>query len=229
MPYNVTIDDISPIITYTGNWSEKYPGNATTAPFYSDNTFHHSAVPGSTASFKFNGTAISIYGGKRIAYGEYTVTVDSGIPERFDGYGEPLGDSRVLPKQLLFTRNDLEDALHSNGRKEIDIDYVIWTSGRDSLLRPIELDDTHQNWTYTGAWKTRGGADTSNSSTHLARELGAQASLTFEGVGIYLYGHILNDHGKFNVSIDDAPPVSLNGFFSTGFSQVPLVSRNLIM
>ncbi|CAE6516330.1 unnamed protein product [Rhizoctonia solani] len=234
MPYNVTIDDISPIITYTGDWtdmSNKAPHKAVTAPFYFDNTFHHSTVPGSTATFRFNGTAFSIYGGKRTTYGDYTVTVDNETSQRFDGYGEPPAGSNVIGKQLLFRRVDLEDTLHevvftnaggSSGRQNIDFDYVTWTSGRDSLLRTSDLDDTHHNWTYTGDWRIRSGLDVYNSSTHLVRTLGSQASLTFEGVGIYLYGHLLNDHGKFNVTIDDAPPVSLNSFASAGFSQIPL-------
>ncbi|KAG8688164.1 hypothetical protein FRC11_005954 [Ceratobasidium sp. 423] len=40
---------------------------------------------------------------------------------------------------------------------------------------------------------------------------GATASVQFQGNAVYLYGGTLDDHGTFNVQIDDHNPVGLNG------------------
>ncbi|KAG8703554.1 hypothetical protein FRC11_010639 [Ceratobasidium sp. 423] len=232
MPYNVTVDDISPIIVYAGNWTDfcdRDPNRDPTSSLYYGKTFHSSRIPGSKATIRFNGTAIYIYGSKRPNYGYYTVAVDNGTPRNFDAYGEP--QAGVMAQQLLFGQTGLEDTLHevvftnvegNNGRMAIDIDYVTWTVGGNSPLLTTTLDDTHQNWTYTSPWDLRSGNDVYNGSTHLVRTLGARASLTFEGVGIYLYGHLWKDHGRFNVTIDDRPPVTLSSYASAWFAQVPL-------
>jgi len=90
-----------------------------------------------------------------------------------------------------------------------------------------------------GPWGLRAGKDVFNGTTQcvcslqtyypagvgisLVSALGARASLTFEGIAIYLYGHLWKDHGKFNITIDDGTPIALTGFACAWFAQVPLV------
>ena len=43
---------------------------------YSGRTYTRSNTSGSTATFEFKGTSVTVYGSKRQRYGKYSVTVD---------------------------------------------------------------------------------------------------------------------------------------------------------
>jgi hypothetical protein len=58
----------------------------------------------------------------------------------------------------------------------------------------------------------------------LTNVAGATASVQFQGNAVYLYGGTLDDHGAFNVQINDHPAVSLNGSTVGYHSRVLLVS-----
>lgn len=52
----VTVDDADPSIEYGGTWKEDVPSEAL------DKTLRYSRTPGSTATFKFTGKAVSAHG-----------------------------------------------------------------------------------------------------------------------------------------------------------------------
>ncbi|KAJ1300306.1 hypothetical protein OPQ81_005128 [Rhizoctonia solani] len=227
MPYNVTIDDISPLITYQGQWLDSFKLAAD--PYtdrYLGQTFHSSQTDGSQATFKFNGTAVWIFGAKRGNHGHFIVTIDNGEAQRIDGYAPTQSDGTDGVYQVpIFSRTGLEDRLHTvtltndNGsdgnRPFVDIDFITWTSNDDvSDAKNITMDD--YNWNYTTpstAWGTTSSyvVDYYNQTEHFTNVGGATASVQFQGNAVYLYGGTLDDHGTFNVQIDDHTPVGLNG------------------
>ncbi|KAG9094065.1 hypothetical protein FRC06_011196 [Ceratobasidium sp. 370] len=229
MPYNVTIDDISPLITYTGQWRDSY--NFSGDPFtsrYAGNSFHSSRTTGSQASFRFNGTAVYIFGAKRGNHGQYSVKVDNEQPQEFDGYAPTQPDGtdgvyQVLAQQPLYARSGLTNGLHNitltndgetnSAQPFVDIDFITWTSNDEAGLSET-LDDGQFEYRPPSAWSTSSQFVNNyyGKTEHITSQRGASASLAFEGSGIYLYGGTLNDHGVYTINLDDHPPVVLNGF-----------------
>ncbi|KAF8598670.1 hypothetical protein BDV93DRAFT_478274 [Ceratobasidium sp. AG-I] len=225
MPYNVTIDDLSPLITYKGQWDDSYKSGDPYTNRYLGESFHATQSDGSQASFTFNGTAVYIFGAKRGNHGHYLVTVDNNQAQRFDGYAPTQSDGTDGVYQVpLFAQTGLSDGMHTvvltndigtdTTRPYVDIDFITWTSNDVAGTSNITLDDGAFTYTTPGAaWTTSSSymVDYYNKTEHITNVAGAAASLTFEGSGIYLYGGTLNDHGTFNVQIDDHSPVGLNG------------------
>lgn len=226
MPYNITIDDLSPLITYRGQWTDSY--KSTSDPFtnrYWGQSFHSSNTDGSQASITFNGTAIYIFGAKRQNHGHYIVTIDNGQAERLDGYAPLQADGTDGVYQYpIFAKSGLLNGLHTvvltndggadTGRPYVDIDFITWTSNDPAPYSNITVDDGGFTYTTPGAaWFTTSQyvGDYHNQTEHATSVGGAQASLTFEGSGFYLYGGTLKDHGTYNVQVDDHTPVGLNG------------------
>ncbi|KAG9080906.1 hypothetical protein FRC06_006006 [Ceratobasidium sp. 370] len=225
MPYNITIDDISPLITYKGQWLDSYKLAAD--PFtnrYWGESFHSSQTDGSQASITFNGTAIYIFGAKRGNHGHYIVTIDNGQAQRFDGFAPTQPDGTDGVYQVpLFAQANLTPGLHTvvltndggadSGRPFVDIDFITWTSN-DEAHSNNTVDDVFFTYTTPGVpWVTSTSyvGDYYNQTEHATNVGGATASLTFEGTGFYLYGGMLDDHGTFNVQVDSHDPVGLNG------------------
>ncbi|KAG8706633.1 hypothetical protein FRC08_000932, partial [Ceratobasidium sp. 394] len=207
MPYNVTIDDISPLITYQGEWTDSYNNNTGDPWFwrYSGITFHCSATNGAQAFFQFNGTAVYIFGAKRHNHGNYTVQVDDEQPQGFNGYAPTQPDRSDGVYQVpIYARTELENRLHKViltnkgdfNLPYVDIDFITWTSN-DTPYPNTTLDDSQFIYTPADAWSntSRYVGDYYNGTQHLTDREGASASLTFQGTGIYLYGGTLDNHG----------------------------------
>jgi hypothetical protein len=58
--HDITIDDGCPLITYTGNWNDTT--NEEIADQYWLGTYHSTSEAGASATFKFTGTAVYLYG-----------------------------------------------------------------------------------------------------------------------------------------------------------------------
>ena len=58
--HDITIDDGSPLITYTGGWSDST--NQDIIDQYWLNTYHSTSEVGASATFKFTGSAVYLYG-----------------------------------------------------------------------------------------------------------------------------------------------------------------------
>ncbi|KAG8733197.1 hypothetical protein FRC10_000369, partial [Ceratobasidium sp. 414] len=225
MPYNVTIDDISPLITYTGQWMDSYDfsGDRFTSR-YAGASFHSSRTTGSQASFRFNGTAVYIFGAKRSNHGRYNVRVDNEQPQEFNGYAptQPDGTDGVY-QVALYARSGLTNGLHNitltndgetnSAQPFVDIDFVTWTSD-DEMGSSESLDDGKFEYEPPNAWSSSSQyvTDYYGRTEHLTSQREASASLAFEGSGIYLYGGTLDDHGVYTVNIDENLPVVLTGF-----------------
>ncbi|KAG8729331.1 hypothetical protein FRC10_004062, partial [Ceratobasidium sp. 414] len=236
MPYNITIDDISPLITYKGQWLDSYKLAAD--PFtnrYWGDSFHSSQTDGSQASITFNGTAIYIFGAKRGNHGHYIVTIDNGQAQRFDGYAPQQPDGTDGVYQVpIFAQAGLQNGLHTvvltndggadSGRPFVDIDFITWTSNDEAHSNNTIDDGAFTYTTPSTQWITSTGyvGDYYNKTEHAINVGGATASLKFEGTGFYLYGGTLDNHGMFSVQVDDHNPVALNGSSKGYHPRVPL-------
>ncbi|KAL1698486.1 hypothetical protein EV121DRAFT_274406 [Schizophyllum commune] len=67
----MTIEDTSPIISYSPEWSPGDSSQDDSASEYSSGTFMATNSMGATMSFTFNGSAIAIFGSKRFNHGRY--------------------------------------------------------------------------------------------------------------------------------------------------------------
>ncbi|QRV82730.1 transmembrane protein [Ceratobasidium sp. AG-Ba] len=226
MPYNVTIDDLSPLITYKGQWTDAYKTpNDPYVDRYWGESFHSSLTDGSQMSITFNGTAIYIFGAKRGNHGHYIVTVDNEQAQRFDGFAPQQSDGTDGVYQVaIFAQTGLSNGLHTvvltndggadADRPYVDVDFITWTSNDPTPRSNNTVDDGAFTYTSPGAdWFTSSQyvGDYYGKTEHATNVGGATASLTFEGAGFYLYGGTLNDHGTYNVQVDDHAPVGLNG------------------
>ncbi|KAG9079137.1 hypothetical protein FS749_008793, partial [Ceratobasidium sp. UAMH 11750] len=61
--HDITIDDGSPLITYTGEWNDST--NPDIVDQYQFGTYHSTSEVGASATFKFTGSAVYLYGSKR--------------------------------------------------------------------------------------------------------------------------------------------------------------------
>ncbi|QRV82733.1 hypothetical protein RhiJN_10748 [Ceratobasidium sp. AG-Ba] len=233
MPYNVTIDDISPLITYKGQWADAF--NSTVDIFtgrYLGRTFHTTQVNGDQAFFQFNGTAVYVFGAKRGNHGNYTVQIDDEIPRQYDGFAptQPDGTDGIYQAPIC-VRTNLANGLHrvtltNNGQLNqpyFDIDFVTWTSN-DEVYANKTYDDGQFNYAPPDAWGNTSVyvEDYYGRTEHLTNRGGASASIEFNGTGVYLYGGTLENHGAFTIELDDHPPVVLNGSTNGYHYQVPL-------
>ncbi|ELU35903.1 hypothetical protein AG1IA_10067 [Rhizoctonia solani AG-1 IA] len=92
----------------------------------------------------------------------------------------------------------------------------------------ITIDDSDPAWSYTSSGQQWGTSSTYvvdyyQQTEHVTNVAGATASVQFEGNAVYLYGGTLDDHGTFNVQVNDHPVVSMNGSTVGYHSRVLLV------
>ncbi|KAL1740500.1 hypothetical protein HDZ31DRAFT_67877 [Schizophyllum fasciatum] len=156
---NFTIDNVSPLISYTppAQWRTGSAASDGQASKYSDGgTFIVTNAAGSKASFSFNGTDIYVYGAKRGNHGQYTVALD-GSSNTFDGYSK---DDQF--QVTLFTAGSLDATkMHTvtitcEEAKYLDIDYITWTTniGKDKEPPQTTIQDTSSDFEYSGTWTT---------------------------------------------------------------------------
>ncbi|QRV96717.1 transmembrane protein [Ceratobasidium sp. AG-Ba] len=226
MSYNVTADNISPLITYYGQWSDEFDFSGDPwASLYLNRTFHVSKTRGDQARFRFNGTAVYIFGAKRGNHGNYIVQIDTDAPEEYNG-GAPVntnGQDGVF-RAPIYARENLSNELHTvtltnDGEANhpyVDIDFVTWTVFEPSYsIRRVDDGDefvySSSEWNKTSDFVK----DYWGQTEHVTNHGGASATLEFNGTGISLYGGTSPSHGNYTIRIDDQWPVTFNG--SSGY------------
>lgn len=235
MPATVkyTVDDINPMITYEPP-SAWRPGNKSADPEasnYSNNgTFTLCQQNGATATFKFNGTGIAIYGAKRFNHGTYSATLD-GVINRFDGYSQTS-----IYNQSLFSASSLQNGPHTliltntqtdNNLSYLDVDYVTWnvSVGEDSRPPTITYQDDDSRFSYepSDAWSTQENINGfQGQSAHRTTQANASVTLTFNGEEVRIYGYIGPNASPYLVQVDNGTVGTLNGTKWDSFSGVIL-------
>ena len=115
------------MITYSPSnaWTDT-PSNDTVAKTYFDASLHTTSTKGASASFKFNGTGIWLYGGHRSNYGNYQIAVDG--KKVASGSAK---SSKTQVKQALGGSSGLKMGEHTvtltnEGGGPIDVDELIF-------------------------------------------------------------------------------------------------------
>ncbi|KAL1695173.1 hypothetical protein GGG16DRAFT_122108 [Schizophyllum commune] len=236
----MTIEDTSPIISYSPEWSPGDSSQDDSASQYSSGTFMATNSMGATMSFTFNGSAIAIFGCAlasirhdwwclqvRVGACLQTAMRDPESPQiKIDGDFVTEQDGHADPDQFqqeLFSADDLDVGLHTVEltnleQKFVDVDYITWTSsigdnseGQDILVQTYQ--DTDEAFAYDANWSTK----VSNAGTflggtgHTSSAIGSTAHFTFTGAGVTLYGPVGPSYGSYSVLLDGIPINSENG------------------
>ncbi|KIY68973.1 hypothetical protein CYLTODRAFT_350427 [Cylindrobasidium torrendii FP15055 ss-10] len=212
---NTTVDDSSPLIRYAPEdaWQAgSVNGDEDVASYWGGgymHTFHENA----TATFEFNGTGVSVLGGKRNFRGDFTVNLD-GESTNHDAYA---AEDEIQTE--LFGASGLEQGHHTltvivTGQS-LDIDAISWWSDVGSGDRvdyeEQVVDDTSSAMRFTpqNAWTTTGDFSAfQGSSGHSSGAARAQMSYSFQvsGDAISIFGSTGPDGGSFTVQVDGSPP-----------------------
>ncbi|KAJ7725850.1 hypothetical protein DFH07DRAFT_853604 [Mycena maculata] len=213
--YNTTIEDFSPIITYSSDWRAGTSADSL-YDLYSDSSFTLTQVGGGTATFIYNGTGFTIFGSKRGNHGLYQVTVDGNSFPPDNGEVADPGQFQVP----LFTSPPLAQGLHTvtltnQGTTFVDIDFITWESSvgvDDEQLIVNTVQDSDPSFVYTPGdlWGTNPPnlGTYSGSSGHGTATPGAFMTYTFTVDGVSLYGPVGPDASPFTVTMDGGPPVN---------------------
>ncbi|KAJ8691879.1 hypothetical protein PTI98_011400 [Pleurotus ostreatus] len=187
------IDDNSPLIRYNPPDAWQQVNNASdplTSRYYGE-TFTRALSFGAEAVFSFNGTGVSIFGGRKSGYGAFGVLLD-GVP--YEGSASTQGNDEAAV--LLFSKNDLENTNHTvkviaNGPKPFDIDKIAWITELNPQhgRAPVEtttVDDSDPafQWMPPSAWNTQpeGLQHFRQTTGHSTSQVGASVSYTFAGI-----------------------------------------------
>ncbi|CAE6538512.1 unnamed protein product [Rhizoctonia solani] len=232
MPYNVTVDDISPLIKYSQTWVSYVSKPESDEHF--GKTIHITQSQGAQAQFSFSGTAVYIFGARKSNYGHGIIRVDNESYD-VDQYTPTQSDGTDgLYQQLLFKKENLPNRLHdvsltynASSGTYISLDYVMWTSGDDIIgAKNVTIDDNDLDaWRYStdsGSWKM----DSAYVGSYLYQTIHfidadkATARVSFEGNAVYLYGGLFYDHGSFTVDIDGRRIDTLSGTANTTKTEI---------
>ncbi|KAJ7218090.1 hypothetical protein GGX14DRAFT_599650 [Mycena pura] len=202
--YNTTIEDYSPIISYSSDWSAGSSKDGL-ADLYSDSSFTLTQTNSGTASFIFNGTSFMIFGAKRGNHGFYEVSVDGQVFPPENGQSADPGLFQVP----LFTSPLLSQGLHTvtltnQGSTFVDIDFITLQSsvGEDSeQLGVTTVQDTDPSFVYypPEEW----GTNPPSLGTYSGSTGHGTAS---PGDGLYLYGPVGPQGSPFSVTLDAESP-----------------------
>ncbi|TFY60552.1 hypothetical protein EVJ58_g5079 [Rhodofomes roseus] len=207
--FNVTLDDSSPLITYSPSnaWTDT-PANDTTASLYFDSSLHTTSTKGATASFAFNGTGVWLYGGLRSNYGSYQLSVDGSKVASGSAKSTTTQLKRILGGTSGLRMGEHTVSLTNEGGGPVDIDSLVFetkagTAG-GKVLKTI-IDDASTNVKYgpqSNSWSTTNGTSYYDKTLHYSATNGAYASLSFSGNAVAIYGTVDPTHANYTVTLD---------------------------
>ncbi|KAJ7133372.1 hypothetical protein C8R44DRAFT_23058 [Mycena epipterygia] len=212
MTTNVAIvDDRDPLIHYTGAWI----GAGSPAEFSSTTTV--SVTEGTTASFTFVGSSITVYGtvaAKNPPLASLSFAVDDSIT---GSYTPPSNMASDIHHEALWTSPTMSDEVHTLIITQtaaqiagvIFLDYLMYNTTSTSVGSYF-IDDRDPRITYTPAWKQFEGDEDFQHTSQESTSRGDSFSLKFAGKAISFYGGITaGDAGVMNASIvlDGGAPV----------------------
>ncbi|KAF8070671.1 hypothetical protein FPV67DRAFT_1035931 [Lyophyllum atratum] len=234
--FDLKVEDSSPLISYApdGAWTDTPSTDALVAS-YSGRSLHTTSAQGATATINFNGTGISIFGGRRSNYGTFTISVD--------GQTITTGDAKSAQdtaNQLLGSASSLIDGPHTavltnTGGVPIDIDWVnVQTQASSSTAKMTTktYDDTDPSIQYlpsTSAWNQNQNEGFMNGTLHFTSTPGASASISFSGDAVAVYGTMAPDHADVRITVDGRSNLfsaGAGGFASSLHPQVLLYYAN---
>ncbi|KAJ7027409.1 hypothetical protein C8F04DRAFT_1266965 [Mycena alexandri] len=222
----VIVDDRDPALKYTGSWSQA----GASAEF--DGTTTCSSTQGTSASFTFVGSSVTVYStiaakdppDAAMSFAVDKTTTGTFVPPSgatYDIHHRAVWASPVLEHgthTLVITQTEAQSAC------VIFLDYITYQTTSDTA-GPYFIDDSDPRITYSGSWTTAGAEYDFLHSTHGSTAAGATFSFTFQGQAISFYGDINNGAlMSASISIDKGPAVS----YVAPVQSAPVTSNNLI-
>ncbi|KAF7321255.1 hypothetical protein MKEN_00645200 [Mycena kentingensis (nom. inval.)] len=210
--FNITLEDSSPQIVYSVDWRAGTTSDDDFADHYSDSSFTLTQVDGATATFMFNGTAVTIFGAKRPNHGQLQVTIDGNSFPSVSGQGNSPGQFQVP----LFASPLLDQGIHTvsvtnQGTTFLDIDFVtvqydIGQPNEPLLVTTVQDTDLAFSYSPQTSWgiSVPSVGTYSGSSGHGTATPGAFMVFEFEADSVFLYGPVGPQQSPFGVSLDGA-------------------------
>ena len=232
--YSELIDDRDSRIQYGaafGNWADSELFGGTEK--YADLSYYDYSDEDITATIPFNGVGIEIYGLKSSELGLATAKIDgkevgeldfhtAGATEKGSLIGRFTGLSEGPHTLTLSVKR--ENKGRGNERSKISLDYFKVLSGKGSTIE--KMDDRDSRIQYGSQFKdwsdpelyggTEKYADINNSDSSAASE--AQATISFTGTGIRIYGLKTTELGKALVTLDGKEMPALD-FYTSGATE----------
>ncbi|KAG8790188.1 hypothetical protein FRC12_012574 [Ceratobasidium sp. 428] len=214
---NVTADDVSALVQYTGVGSVPWTDSPTKDPTlgsYWDGTYHSSILYGASAEFLFDGVAVYYYASKRSQHGAFGIYLDGQYVYNNNGYS-----LNPVFKQLMYSVDNLTPGPHNltiintdtTNKTYTEVDYITWTTSMDpslteSLGTAIPHGSTDMKYSSTAAWSEEQDSD----PTMVTSTDGASVTINFSGNGIVLNGKRGIVYGMFRVQVDNDTPRELS-------------------
>ena len=173
-------DDFSPAITFNGFNPISNFGNQ-----YYNSTNHLSKTVGATAFFSFNGTSIQVFGGTNYDHGNYSVVLDGGLNQIYNGYAPNLFQNSTLYLATNLTQTQHTISITNLGGPNgnaLDLDWI----EVNSTVAPLpSLNSTN---TTTGSSSPSSSSTSSSGSS----DAGAIAGGVVGGIaGIAIIGFLI--------------------------------------
>lgn len=209
--FTATIQDYSPLISYDSNWFAG-TSNDNRLDRYSDNSMMVTEVTGASATFRFNGTNVNVYGAKRSNHGSYQVTLDGSTSPAETGYNDTGIYQTLLFSSITLEQGSHELILTNQGAGDhpfLDIDFITWQTSIGSVDESLVVNtvqDTDPSFTYSppSAWSSSPEhSDFYFGSTgHSSVEPGSVLTYSFSGEGVSLYGPVGPGYAAFSAQLD---------------------------
>ncbi|KAI0254041.1 hypothetical protein BJV78DRAFT_103139 [Lactifluus subvellereus] len=217
--FEITADDSSPLILYSPAcaWTDS-PSNDSSAPLYSQQTWHTTSAQGASATIRFNGTGIWFFGANRPDYGTYNISID--------GYSVPgnAQSQNASFQQLLGGQSGLVNGPHTAVLTNtglgtaIDLDSIVFDTqigNADATITSTTIDDSSPDITYLptpGDWAPENLQGCFNNTLHLTQTGGAQAQFTVNGDAVAIYGTVSPEQADYTVTVDGHTRAFRGGF-----------------
>ena len=155
-------DSASPLVLYTGTWTESF------SAAYVENTLHSSTRRDSSVFFSFTGTGIEWFGNTGVRHGVADVYIDGVFVRTVDTWNDVSRRQQRLFWQYGLTRGRHNIKVVNSGRRRpgsrgylIDVDAFVVTNPdeatiaqRDSRPRPRPAARQNSGWTLTQTGST---------------------------------------------------------------------------
>ncbi|KAJ7775148.1 hypothetical protein B0H16DRAFT_1713576 [Mycena metata] len=226
---SVIVDDRDPGIQYVGTWNQA----GSSEEFHSTTTW--SSTKGTSASFTFAGTSVTIYG-TVAAVNPPNATLGFAVDKTTTGSFAPAnGMTSDIHNLVLWASPSLANGTHdlvitqteAQTSGVIYLDYIMYETSSDTA-GPYFVDDRDPRIVYTPSWTESGAEYDFQHTTHGSNSAGDSFSFTFQGTSISFYGDINNGTAEqvlnASMSVDKGPPV----FYVPPIQPAAVTSNNLI-
>ncbi|KAF7304203.1 hypothetical protein MIND_00652400 [Mycena indigotica] len=203
----VIVDEADDAVHYAGSWGKSG------ADLEFAQTTHCTTTQGSTASFSFVGTSISVYG--TIAVNTTAGALSFVLDNRSSATYTPTNMPSVIHHEQFYSSGTIANGSHSlvitqtavdPARCVLFLDYITYQATVDGP-GPYFIDDRDTTIAYTPAWTDFGSEQDFMHTSRATPGAGAKLTYTFNGRGISYYGGITaGNRTNASISIDGGPP-----------------------